>query len=125
MLMALLMVFTTLNVFAHVSYITDNIDIPMRSSNEIQPSNLIRLLPSGTKLQLLSTENGWSNIELDNGAIGWIVSQYITSTKPTNIKLQEVTQSNKSLVMKNKKIKAKLDSVIDKCKKLRADLEVL
>ena len=41
-------------------YVTDKVDIPMRSTNKIQsnPSNLIKMVSSGTKLEILITKNG-------------------------------------------------------------------
>ena len=65
------------------TYITDEVDIPMRSAGKIQnnPSNLLKMLPSYTQLELLSTENGWSKVRLDNQE-GWIIARYLTSKKP-------------------------------------------
>jgi mono/diheme cytochrome c family protein/uncharacterized protein YraI len=65
------------------TYITDMVDIPMRSNNKIQsnPSNLLKMIPSYTRLELLLTESGWSKVRLDNQE-GWIISRYLTSKKP-------------------------------------------
>jgi TPR repeat protein len=65
------------------TYITDEVEIPMRSSNKIEryPSNLLKVLPSYTQIELLLTEDGWSKIRLDNQE-GWIISKYLTSKKP-------------------------------------------
>ena len=116
---ATLMAFTTLNVFAHASYITDSVDIPMRSNNkiEIDPSNLLRMLPSDTKLQLLSTDSGWSQVEIDEQT-GWVISRYLTSTKPARVKLLAREQLIKALIMQNKKLRVELESTTNKCSKL-------
>jgi len=69
------------------TYVTDEFDIPMRSSNQIQsnPSNILKMIPSYTRLELLLTERlGWSKVRLDNQE-GWIISRYLTSKKPTQI----------------------------------------
>ena len=65
------------------TYITDEVEIPMRSSNKVErdPSNLLKMLPSYTQLEILLTEDGWSKIRLDNQE-GWIISRYLTSKKP-------------------------------------------
>ena len=92
-------------VHAHISnenthYITDSVEIPLRSSNKIQtnPSNLLRMLPSDTKLQLLYTDSGWSQVKTANGTVGWVVSRYVTSTTPARVKLEAREQLIKSLV---------------------------
>ena len=54
-------------------YITDQLDLPIRSDKAFG-NNIIRLLPSGTELSLLqSTEDGWAQIQFDD-TIGWIKS---------------------------------------------------
>ncbi|KAA0444624.1 MAG: TIGR04211 family SH3 domain-containing protein [Candidatus Thioglobus sp.] len=97
-------------------YITDTIPIPVRSSNKIQnkPSNLLMMLDSGTKLELLSSENGWTKVKFEN-TIGWVISRYLTSNLPTKIQLKELRRyndSNKFLLSKqnkkNKKLTAKV-----------------
>lgn len=77
-------------------YITDMVPIPMRSENKIQnnPSNLIKMLDSGTKLKIISTENGWTKVKFEN-TIGWIISRYLTSNIPARIELEALKQSNK------------------------------
>ena len=125
LIIAILLMTNTV-VYAHnvkPHYITDTVDIPMRSSNKVErdPSNLLRMLPSDTKLQLLSTDSGWSEVEF-NGLTGWIVSRYITSTKPARVKLKARNRLIKTLILKNKKIRADLKAVQDKYNKLLAEL---
>ena len=98
---ATVIVFTLISsVRAHVAYITDSVEIPLRSSNKIQtnPTNLLRMLPSDTKLQLLTTDSGWSQVVTANGTVGWVVSRYVTSTTPARVKLEAREQLIKSLV---------------------------
>jgi len=119
-LIVTVIIFTSLSsVRAHVSYITDSINIPMRSSNKIErdPSNLLRMLPSDTKLQLLSTDSGWSQVEID-GLTGWVVSRYISSTKPARVKLKARNRLIKTLIIQNKKLRVKRESMTDKCKEV-------
>jgi len=88
-----------------IVYITDQVDIPMRSSNNIErdPSNLLRMLSSGTKLEVLVTKNGWSKVKFKE-TTGWIISRYLTNKKPAKVKLKEIES-------KYDKLKNKFDSV--------------
>lgn len=72
-------------------YVTDKVDIPMRSTNKIQsnPSNLIKMVSSGTKLEILITKNGWSKVKFKE-TVGWIISRYLTNIKPAKVRLEEV-----------------------------------
>ena len=122
---ATVIVFTLISsVRAHVAYITDSVEIPLRSSNKIQsnPSNLLRMLPSGTKLQLLSTDSGWSQVGTAKGTLGWVISRYVTSTTPARVKLKAREQLIKSLVKQNKKLRVELETMTNK---LMTELGVL
>jgi len=112
-------------VYAHIPnenthFITDSVDIPLRLTNSIQskPSNLLRLLPSDTQLKLLSTDSGWTKVEIGDGTIGWVVSRYITTKTPAKVALKEV-------VRLNVKLKKELEFTTNQCSKYRTDLEVL
>ena len=71
-------------------FITDTVDLPMRSQSKIanNPSNIIRMLPSGTKLEFLSTtETGWTQVKFENDT-GWIISRYLTNKEPAMVQLK-------------------------------------
>jgi SH3 domain protein len=98
---------STVNAESYV-YVTDMVPIPMRSENKIQnnPSNIIKRLDSGAKLEILSTENGWTKVKFDD-TIGWMISRYLTSNIPARIQLENLKRSSSSnqlsLVKQNKK----------------------
>ena len=74
-------------------YITDQLDLPIRSDKEFG-NNIIRLLPSGTELSLLqSTEDGWAQIQFDD-TIGWIKSFYLSPDPSAREKLKKLTRTN-------------------------------
>ncbi|MDC1026169.1 TIGR04211 family SH3 domain-containing protein [Candidatus Thioglobus sp.] len=83
-------------------YITDQLDIPIRSDQSFG-QNIIRLLPSGTELSLLqSTEDGWAQVQFDD-TIGWIKSFYISNEPPAREELKKLTRTynaNKLLLSK-------------------------
>ena len=69
-------------------YITDQVDIPIRSEKSLG-NTIIRLLPSGTKLSVLQiTEDGWTEVKYEN-TIGWISSRYLSNTMSAREELQQ------------------------------------
>ena len=125
LIIAAMLLMTNTGVYAHIPnenthFITDSVDIPLRLTNSIQskPSNLLRLLPSDTQLKLLSTDSGWTKVEIGDGTIGWVVSRYITTKTPAKVALKEV-------VRLNVKLKRELEFTTNQCSKYRTDLEVL
>ncbi len=110
---SLLLTHSLANAQSYV-YITDTVDIPMRSANKIQnnPSNLLKMLPSGTKLKILSTESGWTKVKYEK-TTGWMISRYLTSKAPAKAQLEKLRQTynaNKLLIAKQSKRNAELEA---------------
>jgi SH3 domain protein len=70
-------------------YVDDKVKIPMRSEASITKGNIITKLGIHTPVTLIKKQtNGWSHIKYQ-GKQGWIISRYLTNTKPiqaSNIK---------------------------------------
>jgi SH3 domain protein len=99
----------------------------MRSDSKIvnKPSNVIRMLPSGTKLEILSTiETGWTQVKFEND-IGWIISRYLTNKEPSMVQLNKLKRThtaNKLLITKQQYENKKLNEEI---KQLKASNTIL
>jgi len=116
---SLLLTHSLANAQSYV-YVTDVVDIPMRSSNKIErdPPNLLKMLPSGTKLEILSTENGWTKVKYEK-TIGWMISRYLTSKIPAQAQLEKLRQTynaNKLLIAKQGKRNAELEAQVQTLK---------
>ena len=119
LLIPLLLVHSMASAQSYV-YVTDMVDIPMRSENKIQsnPSNLLRMLPSGTKLEILSTESGWTKVKFEK-TTGWMISRYLTSNPPAQAQLEKLRQTynaNKLLIGKQSKRNAELEAQVKELK---------
>ena len=107
-------------------YITDQLDLPIRSDKEFG-NNIIRLLPSGTELSLLqSTEDGWAQIQFDD-TIGWIKSFYLSPDPSAREKLKKLTRTNndnKLLITKLSSEKEDLENQLSLLKQENTNLVV-
>ena len=107
-------------------FITDQIDIPIRSDQNFG-NNIIRVLPSGTELSLLqSTEDGWAQIQFDD-TIGWIKSFYLSKDPPAREELKKLTRtfnSNKLLISKLTSEKEVLENELSLLKQENTDLSI-
>jgi SH3 domain protein len=107
-------------------YITDQIDIPIRSDQNFG-NNIIRVLPSGTELSLLqSTEDGWAQIQFDD-TIGWIKSFYLSKDPPAREELKKLTRTsntNKLLISKLASEKEVLENELSLLKQENTDLSI-
>jgi len=99
-------------------YITDELDLPIRSDKNFG-NNIIRLLPSGTELSLLqSTEDGWAQIQFDD-TIGWIKTFYLSSNPSAREELKKLTReynSNTLLISKLSDEKEELEKQLKSIK---------
>lgn len=105
-------------------YVSDYVDIPMRLEGKIQnnPSNIIRMFPSGTQLQVLSRENGWTKVKFEK-TIGWMISSYLTPALPAKVRLEKLKQTyntDKLLINEQKKTNQELEKTQ---KQLKQDIE--
>ncbi len=110
-------------------FITDTVDLPMRSQSKIanNPSNIIRMLPSGTKLEFLSTtETGWTQVKFENDT-GWIISRYLTNNEPAMVQLKKLKRThtaNKLLITKQKLTNKKMQEEIKELKVSNTKLSI-
>ncbi|SMN02032.1 Bacterial SH3 domain homologue [uncultured Candidatus Thioglobus sp.] len=100
-------------------YITDMVPIPMRSENNIG-NNLIKTLDSGTKLEILATENGWTKVKFED-TIGWIISRYLTSNLPARVQLKILKQNNNNNQLLLSKQQSKNTELEKKIAELKAE----
>lgn len=124
---SLLLTHSLVNAQSYV-YVTDMVDIPMRSSNKIErnPPNLLKMLPSGSKLEILSTENGWTKVKYEN-TTGWMISRYLTSKVPAQAQLEKLRQTynaNKLLITKQSKRNTELEAEVLALKTANTKLSV-
>ena len=125
LLLALMLLTLRVSAESYV-YITDQLDLPIRSDKSFG-NNIIRLLPSGTELSLLqSTEDGWAQIQFDD-TIGWIKSFYLSPDPAAREKLKKLTRTdnaNKLLISKLSGEKEELESQLLTVKQENTDLIV-
>lgn len=91
---------------AKTGYVTDSIDIPLRSG-ESERSKIVKMLPNGMALTLLgdNTENGYTYVQTANGAEGYILTRYISHEPISRSQLEAATKKLEALQEENKALK--------------------
>ena len=90
---------TSTVIYAEDVYVTDEVKIGLHkeASNE---SPIIKLVPSGTKLNIIERENDLIHVEEPEGVRGWVNSQNILNNKPGKTKIIELEKEKKELEKK-------------------------
>ena len=97
----LLLVMFSTGVMADATlYVGDEVKIPMRADASITKGNIITSLGINEPVTLIKSSNGWSNIEYKDKQ-GWMITRYLTSTKPVNAKADELKNQIANLNKKN------------------------
>lgn len=109
-------------------YITDRLEITMRSGESNQ-HKILRMLGSGTQLELIQTneDSGYSQVRTSDGAQGWVITRYLeqqrsarerlasnekqlarikSENKTLNEKLAQLTNQNNALTSQTNKLSA-------------------
>ncbi|MGY8814671.1 MAG: TIGR04211 family SH3 domain-containing protein [Gammaproteobacteria bacterium] len=95
----LLPVFITIssaNLSAEVVYVTDQLQIGLHSEKNLD-SPIIKIVASGTSLELIKTEEQLSFVREPDGIGGWIDSSYISSTRSASALLRTAESRIKTL----------------------------
>ncbi|HQU14843.1 MAG: hypothetical protein B7Z66_03570 [Chromatiales bacterium 21-64-14] len=89
-----------------VQYISDHLELPMRSGQSTQ-NRILRMVPSGTPVDVLqtSTSTGYSQIRTRDGTQGWVLTRFLMQTPSARDQLTAAEQKLAKLEIENAQIK--------------------
>ncbi|MBS3963873.1 MAG: TIGR04211 family SH3 domain-containing protein [Methylomonas sp.] len=89
--------------FARTAYVTDSVEIPLRSG-ESERSKIVKMLANGAPLTLLgdNTENGYTYVQAANGTEGYILTRYLSNEPSARSQLDAARKKLESLIEENK-----------------------
>jgi len=98
-----------------VNYISDVLNVPLRSGPSTAHRIIHRGLPSGTQLTVLATdeEAGFTQVRTDGGLEGWVTSQYLIEEPIARVKLaaaEKRLQGLKAEIEKEREARASIQS---------------
>lgn len=99
----------TLTAQAETRYVSDALEIDMRSGTSNQ-HRILRMLASGTALEILEDDkaSGYSRVRTPSGAEGWILSRYLMTAAPASQRLAETEKKLAELELQSRQRMAKL-----------------
>lgn len=84
-------------VQAETMYVSDIVKITLRTGPGAD-HRVIGMLQSGQDVEVLKSEDEWTQVKLTNGKQGWVLSSLLTSNKPKILLLDQTTEKNKAFV---------------------------
>jgi len=74
---------------AEKRYISDTIEITLRRGPGTDHS-IISMIETGQAAELLETGKNWSRVRLDENRSGWVLNRFLSTEKPSRIRLAEL-----------------------------------
>ncbi|MBU26073.1 MAG: hypothetical protein CMD99_08605 [Gammaproteobacteria bacterium] len=99
--MSILIITVPLLAFAETAYITEKLEIPVRSG-ESRDHRIIRYLQAGAQIEILKTyESGYSKIKDERGREGFVLGRYLVDQAPSfviaDLLEAQVTEQKKTI----------------------------
>jgi len=128
-----LLLSTTAIQAARTLYVTDNLEILLRSGQGTE-FKIIASIETGTPLTLIKTHkaSGWTKVRTKDGQTGWVLARFLTDTpvasvrlKSANDELEKLREENKRLSMELDGVKSSVDQAVTAKNKLSSEHENL
>jgi SH3 domain protein len=110
-LLILLMCLPVLALAQTTRYVSDELEITMRSGQGIK-FGIKKMLQSGTKLDVLETDpNGYSKVRTGEGVEGWVLTRYLSNSPSAHDRLEASQQRVANLELQMSKYKEEISSL--------------
>ncbi|MGH8511944.1 MAG: TIGR04211 family SH3 domain-containing protein [Gammaproteobacteria bacterium] len=105
--LAILLTLESPHLFAEQAYVIDRLLIGIHKDKDLE-SEIIKVLPTGTKLEVLKREAGLAQIKGPEGITGWVDAGYLMPERPARVVADALDKQNKQLDAEIKKLKERL-----------------
>lgn len=123
-MLAILLQATSVSAVAKTVYVSDTLRVGVRPEpdNAYTPVGVVR---TGMKLEVLDSQQGFSQIRTEDGLTGWIKDIYIVEKPPAVITLEELQKTQSSLTARVKEMETTITSLENTNSTLNAQVEQL
>ena len=103
-----------------VHYVSDSVEVPLRAGTSTR-YKIIRMLPGGTRVTALQSENDYTLVQTEDDARGWILSRHLMDTPGARERLEIAEQALKPLQAENAQLNQSLDLLASEKNELEAN----
>ena len=105
--LAILLALESPHLLAEQAYVIDRLLIGIHKDKDLE-SEIIKVLPTGTRLDVLKREAGLAQIKGPEGITGWVDAVYLMPERPARVVADALDKQNKQLDAEVKKLKERL-----------------
>lgn len=96
-LVIVFLVFLPMVVAAETAYITDNLRLGLHRAADTS-DRAFRMLDSGQALEIISRDRNYANVQLPDGASGYVKAAYLVAEKPAKLIVEETIAERDALL---------------------------
>ena len=110
------------HALAATHYVSDSLEITMRSGKSTS-HGIIRMLRSGTPLNVLETDNdsGYSRVRTRDGKTGWVLSRFLMKGQAARDKLAAAEKKLADIEIENNKMAVAMETMKAKVSSIEQD----
>ncbi|MGH8532277.1 MAG: TIGR04211 family SH3 domain-containing protein [Gammaproteobacteria bacterium] len=105
--LAISLILESPHLLAEEAYVIDRLLIGIHKDRDLE-SEIIKVLPTGTRLEVLKREAGLAQIKGPEGITGWVDAVYLMPERPARVVADALDKRNKQLDAEVKKLKERL-----------------
>ncbi len=105
--LAIVLALESPHLLAEQAYVIDRLLIGIHKDKDLE-SEIIKVLPTGTRLEVLKREAGLAQIKGPEGITGWVDAVYLMPERPARVVADALDKQNKQLDAEVKKLKERL-----------------
>jgi len=88
-----------------------------------QENRIIGMLRPGTQVTLLSEEDGWAEVTLEDGRTGWILKRYLSERPPWRETAEQLQKENERLRTQLNKVRTEHQQIMQKSAEVQKQLD--
>jgi SH3 domain protein len=96
--------------YATPLYVTDSIKITLRKGPSIR-NKILKMLPTGTKLEVITSNKDWLQVRTSQGQVGWVLKRYTMSSTPQRQKVEDLRERMQQLTSEKERNEALLERI--------------
>lgn len=99
---------------ARTMYVSDTFEVVVRSEKEISGRNIVKILPTGTPLEVIDTDDSWATVKLQDDRTAYVLKRYLIARLPYKLTAERLQNEAEEQ-------KARLDTVTKQLATLRQE----
>jgi SH3 domain protein len=114
------------SALAETRYVSDNLEITMRSGKG-NSFSILRMLSSGTPVEVLEVDkdDGYTRVRTSNGKEGWVLTRYLMRTQAARDRLADTQKQLAEMELEKRKLETAMAEMTDSKKALSTQLTTL